>query len=580
MSDIEKLAQLFLQRAELSAQREERLAQLVERMAADRQPPAVAAGEAGRTPSTTQASAPAPTVRLPASATPPPYLTSSASLRDFAVWREKLNGYMLLTGASALPIASQRAALLSLVDEDWHRVLRYGLRVAADADLSDVVDAMEKHLRKQRSVLVDRRAFYAHVQEDGENFEDFLCTVKELAAFCDLCTQCFDSRLRDKVVCGLRDEDTVKRLLEDPDLDLQKTIDICRASENARSTCADIRAPASSVNRLSAYRRARSMSRDARSAAQPGGRPAASPGARCRRCGRGAHAEPAACRAASATCNSCGRRGHYAVVCEQGARGSTATPAAAAAPAPARGRSAGGRQPARPGPSVRRVIMDVFVNCISTRPTPTVDVLLSAPGGVFSVAARADSGAEATVIGEDVLSDIGLDKSKLESCLSQTFSAVGRHPLTCLGSFETTLELGGRSTVATVFVIRELTGLLLSWFDCVALGILPRDFPAQIRHVKDASPPTDDVIVQSDDVTSPAAQAGRHQPQHPSHGAVPRVERGGPRSTSGAAVTCRCGTATRTRRRRREPLTEPLWWSASRASSGRIPRSGLWTVTR
>ena len=166
MSDIEKLTQLLLQQAELSAQREERLmqrealsaqreeqsaqreeqsaqreerlAQLVERLATGCQPPTAASGESGtsgtpssETPSsdttasaTTSSETPsfdtAAPRRLPASATPAPHLSSSASLRDFAVWREKLNGYLLLTGASALPVTSQRAVLLSLVDEDWH----------------------------------------------------------------------------------------------------------------------------------------------------------------------------------------------------------------------------------------------------------------------------------------------------------------------------------------------------------------------------------------------------------------------------------------------------------------------------
>ena len=119
-------------------------------------------------------------------------------------------------------------------------------------------------------------------------------------------------------------------------------------------TCAEIRSPMSSVSRVSAYRRARSRSRGARPETQPGGQPADSPGARCRRCGRSAHADPAACRAASATCNSCGRRGHYAVVCEQGARESTASADTAAAPP--FGRSA---ERQRPGPSIRRVIQDV-----------------------------------------------------------------------------------------------------------------------------------------------------------------------------------------------------------------------------
>ncbi|KAF0304008.1 hypothetical protein FJT64_000313 [Amphibalanus amphitrite] len=426
MSDIEKLTQLLLQQAELSAQRErdsaqreERLTQMVERLVADRQPPATVAADDASAATAARTSAAAPPVRLPAAATPAPQLSSSTSLRDFAVWREKLDGYMLLTGASALPVTAQRAALLSLLDEDWHRVLRYGLTIADDSPLSAVVDAMESHLRKQRSVLVDRRAFYARVQEQGENFEEFLCEVKELAVFCDFCTHCYDSRLRDKIVCGLRDEETVKRLLEDPGLDLKKTVDICH---------------------------------------------------------------PAACRATSAICNSCGQRGHFAVVCAQVARESAAAPAERAAPE--RARPAVG-QPSEP--RICRVIRDVYVNGISTRPTPTVTVRLSTPAGVFTVPARADSGAEATVIGEDSLSSICVEPAQLEPCIGQPFSAVGKQPLTCVGSFRATLELGDRSTTAAVFVIRELTGLLLSWFDCVALGILPRDFPAQIRRYDEST---------------------------------------------------------------------------------------------
>ena len=115
--------------------------------------------------------------RLPASATPAPHLTSSASLREFVVWTEKLRGYMLLTGACDLPVEGQRAALLSLLDGDWHDVIKFGLDLAGDTTLDTIVTAMEGHLRKQRNVLVDRRDFYARVQEPGECFDDFLCGV-------------------------------------------------------------------------------------------------------------------------------------------------------------------------------------------------------------------------------------------------------------------------------------------------------------------------------------------------------------------------------------------------------------------
>ena len=147
----ERQAELSAQQAELSAQREERLAGMLEQLMSRQLTPAVT-GPGTEDPGS--AAAARPTVRMPASSTPAPYLTSSASLRDFAVWKEKLDGYMMLTGASTLPVAGQRAALLSLLDEDWHRVIKYVLDVASDAPLATVVSGMEQHLRKQRNVLV------------------------------------------------------------------------------------------------------------------------------------------------------------------------------------------------------------------------------------------------------------------------------------------------------------------------------------------------------------------------------------------------------------------------------------------
>ena len=68
--------------------------------------------------------------------------------------------------------------------------MRYGLAVDDDADLKAILDAMEAHLRGQRNIIVDRRDFYSRAQESGETLDDFLCNIKEIAAFCDFCTSC------------------------------------------------------------------------------------------------------------------------------------------------------------------------------------------------------------------------------------------------------------------------------------------------------------------------------------------------------------------------------------------------------
>ena len=238
-SDIERLSALLVRQAEVSAEREERLAAMVERLAVASPAGATSSQTAVTTSGTSGPSRP----RLPLSTTQAPQLHGSASIREFKAWSEKLTAYFMLTGVSALSLTEQRAALLGLMDDEWQRTLRYGLCVADDTPLADVVKAMETPLRAQRNVVVDRRDFYARCQQSDERFDDFLCAVREIAAFCDFCSHCVDDQIRDRIVCGVRDDEAVRRLLENKDLTLQRAIDICRACENARTACADIRGP-------------------------------------------------------------------------------------------------------------------------------------------------------------------------------------------------------------------------------------------------------------------------------------------------------------------------------------------------
>ncbi|KAG0695363.1 hypothetical protein GWK47_026936 [Chionoecetes opilio] len=294
---MEQLANLLVQQTALSAQREERMVAMIEWLLS---PFGGVAASSDHRPATNDAPA-----RLPAAATPAPFLTSSASLRDFAAWKIKFNGYMLLTRANNLPPKEQRAILLSLLDEDWNRVIRYTLQVAKDTPAKEIVMAIEAHLRTQRNVLVDRREFYSWIQEEGETLDDFLCSLKEIASFCDFYQHCFDTQLRDHVVCGARDNEAAKAMLANKDLTLNNAVDVCRASEVARNTRAELRSGA--IGKVSAYQRQRSQTREygaTRDINQ-----------KCTRCGYRRHTDFTACPAISATCRNCGESGHFQSVC-------------------------------------------------------------------------------------------------------------------------------------------------------------------------------------------------------------------------------------------------------------------------
>ncbi|KAF0307791.1 hypothetical protein FJT64_020981 [Amphibalanus amphitrite] len=231
----------------------------------------------------------------------------------------------MLTGVNQLTQEEQRASLYSLVDDEWHRIIKFGLNITETASLNDTIRAMEDHLRSQRNVILDRRDFFRRNQQPDESFDDYLIALKEISEFCDFCRHCTEDRLRDRIITGLHDETAVQTLLSEKDLTLQKTVDICRARENAFVNASAL--AGDRLNAVSAYRRgarsyscARSASRSRR--AEPEGRgsgadPVGSarirdttPERRCRFCGDEWHQQLAMCPARNHRCSKCNKLHH------------------------------------------------------------------------------------------------------------------------------------------------------------------------------------------------------------------------------------------------------------------------------
>ncbi|KAF0304940.1 putative RNA-directed DNA polymerase from transposon BS [Amphibalanus amphitrite] len=175
-------------------------------------------------------------------------------LREFSTWKERLNGYNMLTGVDKLSQKEQRASLYTIVDDEWYRIIKFGLSDVTDpSDLDETISAMEKHLRSQRNVILDRRDFYRRNQATDEPFDDYLIALKEISEFCDFCKHCTEDRLRDRLITGLCDEAAVQTLLSETNLTLQKTVDICRARENAYANASAL--TGDRLQAVSAYRR-------------------------------------------------------------------------------------------------------------------------------------------------------------------------------------------------------------------------------------------------------------------------------------------------------------------------------------
>ena len=197
------------------------------------------------------------------------------------------------------------------------------------------------------------------MQEPSERFDDFLCAVKEIAAFCDFCTACLDNRLRDKVIVGTRDEEALKQMLQERNLNLVTAVRICRTSETAHADSADLRGSGpATLQKVSQYRKSQG-NRQRIDSVKP---------EHCAWCGEKRHVDRSQCRARGQRCYVCGKVGHFGKVCRSTKRKHTVQGNTKVEKA-----------------KVHRLIADVYVNGIRSRPAPRVNVRTTHPTGSASI---------------------------------------------------------------------------------------------------------------------------------------------------------------------------------------------------
>ena len=116
--------------------------------------------------------------------------------------------------------------------------------------------------------------------------------------------------IRDRIVVGVRDDDLSKMLQGKQDLDLSEAIRLSRQAEARLEGQNLLRPRVDLVHKSSPY--VSDETGKVKLTPQP---PRAISGKKCGYCGRAPQHKKEACSARSATCHSCGKKGHYSSVC-------------------------------------------------------------------------------------------------------------------------------------------------------------------------------------------------------------------------------------------------------------------------
>ena len=397
-------------------------------------------------------------------------LDADITLRDFITWRGKWEDYCRLDRVSSYPIEEQRSALRMTFSTPMQQVVDMILQPGDALPPDEILDRIHQYIRSKRSVALDRVEFDECRQTVGESFDDYYIRLQRIAGCADLCRTCWDSRMTTRIMSGIQDQETRRKLLAmNPFPELQTAVNLCRSEESASANAPMFQKPSTSggVNKI--QQRSKSASRD-RSSSRPRDDKNA-----CQRCGFPSHPAGQTCPAQGRTCNHCHKLNHFAKMCHE------------SRPPSQRGASDDS------GNKVRKIgtIRVAHVSAEERSPTITIGCYDGDTNQFLDrITAIPDSGADKSVAGLDTLHALGKSESDLTNKDEDQLVAANSLPLQSVGRLVVAIEYGSRTSRETVIICPQTTGLLLSWHACIRLGILPEEYPLPLeRHIRRTNQP-------------------------------------------------------------------------------------------
>ena len=378
---------------------------------------------------------------------------------DLDVWIEAWEGYVFLSGLRDEDEQTKVYALKQCLTDNSRRILtNLGLTADQMSNMSTIIARIKSHAYGQVNETVERHKLRRRTQKQGETIDDYVVELRELVKTCNFCSdKCTEKAIRDQLVEGLHDPDAVEDLLKIDDFTLTAAVKMAVAVENAKKNLTDIARGAEVRAMKSSYKKNKLPQQSM-----------------CNNCGFANHKEKSKCPANGQQCRTCGKTTHFSKTC----------------------RSADQKQPSEgektPHTDNEHETKDrkdgklgrlLVVNAMKTAAAPTIKVKITHKNKTFPCTVLPDSGADICAAGADFLGKIGMTPGQLNDSQMRP-EAVNGQRMKPLGSIDVMIEFMGRHVQETIHIYRAITGALLSWKACQALGILPDTYPMPIGTIK------------------------------------------------------------------------------------------------
>ena len=158
---------------------------------------------------------------------PPPLKIHSGELvSNWKRFKSLWQNYELATDINGESKQKRAAIFLSCIGPDAYDVFcSMALEDDARADIDDVIRAFDAYCIGEVNPTYERYVFNKRYQETAESFDGFVTELRRLAKSCDF-GQLEETILMDRIVIGIRDDATRRKLLQTRKLTLTAAIDI------------------------------------------------------------------------------------------------------------------------------------------------------------------------------------------------------------------------------------------------------------------------------------------------------------------------------------------------------------------
>ena len=241
-------------------------------------------------------------------------------------FKSQWSNYELATDLTDESKEKRTAVLLTCIGSEAYDVFQSMVFTQEDhrKDIDEVIKAFDDYCIGETNVTYERYLLNKRVQEPNESFDAYMTELRRLVKSCDY-GELEQSILKDKIVVGLRDDSTRRKLLQIRKLDLAGAIDICRASETATRHFKELRGP-EEVSKVSSTPKPtgkknpnhyRSKSHDRRQEHTEHGKDDKKLATRkCKYCAKVHEFKKELCSAYGKECKSCHKMNHFASVCK------------------------------------------------------------------------------------------------------------------------------------------------------------------------------------------------------------------------------------------------------------------------